>query len=41
MGEKGKGVVVFSKVTRESLAVFLPEATEGRQWDRRTPVIMN
>ena len=38
-GQTGKGLGMFKKVSRASVASFLVDCTESSEWSRRTPVI--
>ncbi|KAK4967592.1 hypothetical protein LTR66_011910 [Elasticomyces elasticus] len=40
-GDRGEGVGLMASVTRRSAAACLLDATEGSQWVRRTPVVLN
>lgn len=40
-GDRGDGIGGFATVTRRSVAVFLVDAVERKEWDRATPVIAN
>ena len=40
-GNLGKGAKMMSSITRKSVAGFLIDAAEKRDWDRSTPVISN
>ena len=40
-GDLGQGVGLTEKITRKSVAVFLVDAAERDQWNRKTPVLTN
>ncbi|KAE9571712.1 Flavin reductase [Colletotrichum fructicola] len=40
-GDDGKGICWMPKITRKSVAVFMVDAAEKPDWNRRAPVIAN